>query len=98
MPKKGRPPQETEQFDPATDGVENLDELALRLQVPPLPEKTAYSGIALLSKSGRWYSVTELLAQHMNFTLQCVHMIASLVPTKTPDESEPEDAETTEKS
>ena len=59
---------EGEPFDPEKHGVPGLDELAIRLQVPPV--QGADRGIVMWSKSGRAYSWVDLLAAHLEFTSQ----------------------------
>jgi len=59
---------ESEPFDPEKHGVPGLDELAIRLQVPPV--QGADRGIVMWSKSGRAYSWVDLLAAHLEFTSQ----------------------------
>jgi len=62
-------PQE-EEFNPEKHGIEGLDELAMRLQVPPTsdPEK----GIVLFSQSGRVYSWIDLMSAHLAWSSQAV--------------------------
>lgn len=65
---KGDESPQGEPFDPEKHGVPGLDELAMRLQVPPV--QGADRGIVMWSKSGRAYSWVDLLAAHLEFTSQ----------------------------
>ncbi len=60
----------TKEVDPALHGVPFLDEIALRLQVKPLENPDRHPGVALLSKSGRWYAMEEYIHAHTQFTAQ----------------------------
>lgn len=52
------------------DYIPNLDELALRLQVEAQEEP--YEGIVLMGKSGRAYSLVNILAHHMQFMAEAL--------------------------
>jgi len=64
---------EGEPFDAEKHGVPGLDEMAMRLQVPPAEDPNR--GIVLWGKSGRVYSWVDILSAHLEFTSQAViHM------------------------
>ena len=65
---------EGEPFDPEKHGVPGLDELAMRLQVPPVQDTNR--GIVMWGKSGRAYSWVDLLSAHLEFTSQATVFLA----------------------
>ena len=65
---------EGEPFDPEKHGVPGLDELAIRLQVPPVQDTNR--GIVMWGKSGRAYSWVDLLSAHLEFTSQATVFLA----------------------
>lgn len=69
--------EQQEEFDPEKHGVPNLDELAMRLSVPASEEP--YKGLVLFSKSGRVYSVTDILMSFTEFTAQALQIMMELV-------------------
>lgn len=71
--------------------VAGLDELALRLQVPPVQGHNY--GIALTGQSGRVYDVIAILANTIEFTAAAIQYMASIAgqfreeaPEDEPDE------------
>lgn len=67
----------TQEPDFAKEGIPNLDELALRLDVAPAEEP--YHGLILWSKSGRIYSLTDIIYNLTEFVAQALTMMVSLV-------------------
>jgi len=67
---KGDESPQGEPFDPEKHGVPGLDELALRLQVPPTEDTNR--GIVMWGKSGRAYAWVDLLGTHLEYTSQAV--------------------------
>lgn len=61
---------------PEHEFVPGLDELALRLQVPPQEEP--FTGVILFGKSGKAYSMTQILAHHMQFTTEGIELAANI--------------------
>lgn len=74
----------TEEKDFAREGIPNLDELAMRLDVAPAEEP--YHGLILWSKSGRVYSLTDIIYNLTEFVAQALTMMVSLVEEVNQDE------------
>lgn len=72
--------QEELQFEDDSLGgnwVPHLDELAIRLSVKETKEP--YQGLVLLSKSGRAYSLTDIILNFTEFTAQALQIMMELV-------------------
>ncbi len=61
---------------PTHEYVPGLDELALRLQVEPQNEP--FTGVVLFGKTGKAYSITQLMAHHMQFVAEGIELAANI--------------------
>jgi len=66
-----------QEFDPELHGIPHLDELALRLSVPEAQEGDP--GIVMFGKSGRAYPFVTILANIIQFQVEAVMHVASMV-------------------
>ncbi len=65
----------TEEVNPQEDGIPGLDELASRLQLPAVENPDNHNDLLMLSKTGKFYSMTLLMAFMVEFMSQVVvHM------------------------
>lgn len=58
------------------EGIPHMDELAMRLQVPPQEEP--YHGVVLFGNSGRAYSMVELMYNLTTFVAQSLQYMISI--------------------
>lgn len=64
-------------FDPEQHGVPGLDEFAMRLQVEPTDKPDV--GLVLWSRSGRVYSLIDLLDAHLAWSSQAVIHVTTML-------------------
>jgi hypothetical protein len=80
MHSKGNPGKAAKQdeFVPERDGVKELDELCMRIQVLPLQNPQEYNGLALISTTGRAYSLVDIFKNMVELMSQVVIHTTSL--------------------
>lgn len=90
MTDEKTPQEKGFESQPQHEFVPGLDELAFRLQVEP--QEPPFSGIVLFGKSGKAFSLTQILSHHMQFVLEGVELTSQLLEKvqKEAKKSEPD--------